>query len=350
MENNVLLVIVDCLRYDRVTPRYMPLLYEWGKNHTRFTNYWVTSHCTDPSVTHLLSGRHPDDLQLYSMMYDDESFTIPDTVEMLPQFAKRHGYTTAFFTNLRRWYKRGVDHFVDTRGWHGKDIVYEAAEMVKSLPKPWLIIVHTDAMHTEYLGGSYDSAAQLTDRHLAYLLAVVDEWDTTVVVTADHGEGLGQRSVSGRCVLQHGSCLDEFITHVPLLVCFPEPWLCKGNEIGLLFDNGSVYDYLSNVLSDDKRRWMWPYLTERENVFQVGANPDAFHRGVVFQSGEQYILEATQEDDWRQVAYYITHGASSEGLEKAPKCLAKHLSEHGIGLDEFDAEIVERLRGLGYWE
>ena len=119
---NVLLIIVDCLRYDYVTEERMPLLTKWGKEHIWFANHWSTSHCTDPAITHMLSGRHPDSLRLYSMMYEHRDYSIPEGVEMLPQTAKKHGYQTAFITNIGRWYKRGVDHFIDCRLWSGQKI------------------------------------------------------------------------------------------------------------------------------------------------------------------------------------------------------------------------------------
>lgn len=350
--NNVLLVIVDCLRYDRVSAQYMPKLHEWGKRHVCCTNYWVTSHCTDPSITHLLSGKHPDELGLYSMMYDDSSYTIPDTVQMLPQFAASRGYATAFLTNLGRWYRRGVRHYVDVRGWHVRPVMERAKEMVRILPQPWLIIVHTDAMHTNYLGGSYDAAAALVDEHLAALLEAIDEETTMVIVTADHGEGLNQKSVSGAEVEQHGYCLDEFITHVPLLAHFPYDLFYDKDpaEMGDLFDNGSVYDLSYHVLQDDVAGRFWPYFTPKPRIYQAGATPDLFHRGVVFRDASQYITEHDLVDGTLK-AYYVARGPSPSDFELADGYLKEHLERCGVDYTTFDEQqVADRLKALGYFD
>ncbi len=68
--------------------------------------------------------------------------------------------------------------------------------------------------------GKYDSEIAFTDFHVGKLLDVIDGLglrdSTLVVLTADHGEGLGEHGYVG-----HGRRLDEGIARVPLIVRYP---------------------------------------------------------------------------------------------------------------------------------
>ena len=128
MRYNVVLVIVDCLRLDRAeTMDFLSTSQKFNTAGHWFDNHWATSHCTDPCVTHMLTGKHPDELRLYSMMFNRKEYTIPE-VGSIFNLANRENYTTGFITNLQRWYARmGADHFMDIRHTHPCK-QYEAAQ------------------------------------------------------------------------------------------------------------------------------------------------------------------------------------------------------------------------------
>lgn len=332
---NVLLIIVDCLRYDHVTEELMPHLYKWGKEHTWFNNYWSTSHCTDPAITHMLSGKHPDELGLYSMMYEHKDYSIPENVQMLSQLAKENGYATGFITNIGRWYKRGVDHFVDCRRWEGKQIFAEGVSQVLSLKEPWFLIVHTDDCHTNYTGGSYDAACRAVDGYIQQLLTVVPK-DTYILVTSDHGEGLGDRGIQ-----QHGFGLWDFLTHVPLLTNAPHDLECN-----FLCDPDFIYKLIKGTITGEPQEYEVPIY-----VFQAGDTPPNIrHRGVVREDGAQLIIERRGNDRklYKIVGSSVVHDSD---FELMAFWLSNHLSRYGIDLyeNEPEEEVLERLRGLGYF-
>jgi hypothetical protein len=334
---NVLLIIVDCLRYDYVTEEKMPWLYKWGQEHTWFANHWATSHCTDPCITHMLSGYHPDELRLYSMMYNDANYSIPDEVEMLSQTAKRHGFTTCTISNLGRWYRWGVDHYIDCRNWPGQKIFNEAIAQVANLPEPWFMIVHTDDMHTNYTGGSYQNAAVAVNLYIRSLVEAVDEDNTWILITSDHGEGLGEKGIK-----QHGFGLWDFLTHVPLLTNF-----YKGVEWDKLTDHGSTFGFLNwFALGGDD---FTPPVVELPMVLQAGATPRYFHRGVVWPDGRQFIRETSKNEE---VALYFEGEFTDEEKWKIEGQLIDHCTDLGIryGNLDMDAEVIERLKGLGYFD
>ena len=341
---NILFVIVDCLRFDRVTPRYMPWLHDWGRAHTVFKNCWSTSHCTDPSITHMLSGKHPDELKLYSMMYGDKKYNIPEDVVMLPEIAVENGFSTGMITNVGRWYKRGVQNFVDCRGWPGTKIFQEARAMVNEAPEPWFITVHTDDCHAKYTGGSYDAACEAVDSYIKGLLYHVDEDDTMVLITADHGEGLGQSGPDGKVIAQHGYGLWDFLTHIPLVVHIPRSDKHK-RICTALAGNCSIH-----TLMEEAIKGKIPSYTPPFNIFQAGATPSVFHRGVVMPNGNQFV-RATYKNGTHE-KFWIGDGIGDDESVLMEELLARHCKAHGIEYGETIADqiVIDRLKGLGYFE
>ncbi len=315
----------------------MPFLCEYGEKGTVFTNMWSTSHCTDPAITHMLSGLHPDALQLYSMMYEHKDYTIPkEVVIMLPQTAREHGYDTGFITNIGRWYKRGVNKFIDCRRWPGLRIFKTGVTIMKAMRAPWFLIVHTDDCHTNYTGGSYEAACKAVDGYIKMLVNNVPD-DTAVVITADHGEGLGQKGIK-----QHGFGLYDFLTHVPLISKI-HTHSHDGEHVGeidYLVDPGSLYRMTKFVITGDLDFADFGL----HYVFQAGDTPPNIrHRGVVDKDGNQFIRKSVGATISRE------HFGNIEGLEEE---LAKHCEKFGIDYwqDTLDPDVEERLRALGYFE
>jgi len=349
MLSSALLIVVDCLRLDRVRPSKMPFLCSFAEDYgTLFTNYWSTSHCTDPAMTHMLSGCHPDELGLYSMMYEIRDYRIPDGVEMLSQLAKTAGYRTGFVSNLSRWYRRGVDVYVDCRGWLGMDIFGAAGNIINKFSgAPWFVVVHTDDMHTEYTGGSYDTAAAYVDSAMQDFLWTIDLENTLIIIVADHGEGLGDRGIK-----MHGFGLYDFLTNVPCIVNREIRAIDSDKGVlvapDALLSPGSVYSLLaSHILDTDL------YLADFEKpyVCQAGDTPPRMrHRGVVFGDGSQFVRKI----DGDRVSIELENRGGIGGDELATMgefCLRQHCSQYGIDYDAEEENLVVgyRLGGLGYF-
>lgn len=341
MKNNIVLVIVDCLRYDAAME--MSFLESLGRIGKRFDNHWATSHCTDPCVTHMLTGKHPDELRLYSMMFNRREYTIPDTRSIF-HTANEMGYETAFVTNLRRWYDTmfGAKHFVDSR-YMPPDKDYEIARgLVGNLTEPYLLVLHTDHMHTAYYGGSYQSAAKYTNDELAKLFVAVDESRTVFIVTADHGEGLGQAGPDKMPIRQHGYGLWDFITHIPLVVSAPDKaW---PQDPSMLTSHAVTYHIMDKTIRGE----MLP-IFDFDYVFQVGATPRFFHRGVVDRASRQF--SRCVKKDGVAEKYWVGDFSGPEDEAQMELTLRDYCKSIGIKYGELsgEAEVIARLEGLGYW-
>lgn len=73
----------------------------------------------------------------------------------------------------------------------------------------------------------YDGAIRQVDNHVRRVVSGIEDLgmhdDTLVVITSDHGEGFGERSaLNGRTrLVDHSWGIDEVLTHVPLVVKYP---------------------------------------------------------------------------------------------------------------------------------
>ena len=341
---NICLVIVDALRYDAALK--MPFLRQLGQELPGgywFENHWSTSHCTDPGLMHMLTGKHPDELRLYSMMFDDKNYVAPE-VPTFFRTANDNGYRTVFITNVQRWYSRDVQTFLDSRG-RGIEWPWSTAlQEVKHEDEPWLMVLHTDDCHTRYTGGSYSAACGFTDRKLKELYDACPR-NTVFMVTADHGEGLGEAGPDGVRIEQHGYGLWDFLTHIPFVVHVPrtsEKLLWTG-----LSDHGSLFEIVFDFCTRDSFHRYDPGKYFKNLVFQAGATPRVFHRGVVDPFGRQFIR--ANYKDGRVETYCLPEGDVTRELELD---LREHCEQCEIEYGDLsdEAALIERLKGLGYWD
>jgi len=336
---NIILVIVDCLRYSHALK--MPFLRQLGQELPGgywFENHWATSHCTDPCMMHMLTGKHPDELRLYSMMFGDPGYVAPD-VPTFFKTANEHGYHTSFITNIQRWYDRDVTEFIDSRS---KGIEFpwkEARRVLENSEKPLLLVLHTDDCHKNYTFGSYAAACGFTDQKLKELYDICPK-NTVFIVTADHGEGLGQAGLDGKPIDQHGYGLADFLTHIPLVVNIKNGRNKPFANLGLT-DHGYTHRLTEWLITEEG----WPSYNQ-DLVFQAGATPKVFHRGVVDSFGRQFVRASYR--DGSSETYTVPVGYETMALELE---LKEHCAKYGIDYGEIEGEaaLIERLKGLGYW-
>jgi arylsulfatase A-like enzyme/Tfp pilus assembly protein PilF len=245
---NVLLVTIDTLRADRLgsyghAQARTPVLDRLAAEGVRFADATTHAPLTYPAHVAILTGRYPAvfDARLNGMN------PLPAGANTLAERMKRAGYRTAAVVGsviLERAYglDQGFDSYDDRIAVRPADMVATAdmqrpaAEVTgaatawlasRAAPgaqnAPWFLWAHYYDPHLPYdapakyaaalPGRPYDAEIAFVDAELGRLLASVDRSRTLVVITADHGEALGDHGEP-----DHGFFLYDSTLRVPLIV------------------------------------------------------------------------------------------------------------------------------------
>jgi arylsulfatase A-like enzyme len=246
---NVLLITIDTLRWDHLGSygaafAATPVLDALAARGTRFETAIMHTPLTAPSHASMLTGLTPP----RHGVRDNGAFVLPTDLESLPAALKRAGYETAGFVSgfpldRRFGFAAHFDIFDDRlpRGSGGRAAHTErradlttgvALEWLHSrtADKPWLAWVHYFDPHAPYespedlrqqfASRPYDGEIALVDREIGRLFRRLDEQrlldDTIVLVTADHGESLGEHDEE-----THGVFIYDATVRVPMIVAGP---------------------------------------------------------------------------------------------------------------------------------
>ncbi len=275
--NHLLLVVLDTLRADHLSPYgyeriTTPGLDDYvGRHFTRYQNARSTSPWTLPSHASLFTGLYPAE---HGCAYPGVAAQqLRKDVRTLAEILRDAGYQTAaisandVYLRPRFGLDRGFEHFDDRVGGAVGDTLpfaqllglhlraghlnYRTGKTITDLALKWLderrkgpfflmlnyMDVHTpnipappydrafgEEQPRDPLQPGFDLAALLYDRELLYLdhhltrlLRSLEERglfdSTSIIITADHGEGLGEHGMP-----RHGGGLYESLVRVPLYV------------------------------------------------------------------------------------------------------------------------------------
>jgi arylsulfatase A-like enzyme/Flp pilus assembly protein TadD len=246
---NILLVTIDTLRRDRLgaygsTSGLTPTLDRLAASGVLYTHAYSHVPITLPAHTSILTGRTPRS----HGVHNNATFRLDDRVPTLATVLKAAGYRTgafvgAFVLDARFGLNRGFDEYDDRYSHDDGAATFRfterrAAEVVKpagdwilaegSRSGPWFAWVHLfdphapyDAPH-EYRSGRapYDAEVAYTDAMLGQFLdrlrAAHALDHTLIVVTADHGESLGEHGETTHGLFAYNSTLA-----VPLILGGP---------------------------------------------------------------------------------------------------------------------------------
>lgn len=111
---NVLLITIDTLRLDHLgcygsKMVHTPNIDSIAGESAIFENYFSTANCTFPAHFSILSGRDPAKYGYY----DNQKYTVPADVRLLPQFFKQNGYRTYGITSIFFMAGTWMTHFAD---------------------------------------------------------------------------------------------------------------------------------------------------------------------------------------------------------------------------------------------
>jgi arylsulfatase A-like enzyme len=234
------LISIDTLRADHVGVRGLtPVLDALARRAVTFTSAWSHAPLTLPSHSSILTGLLPT----HHGVRDNLGYELR-AGETLAERFKKGGFATGGFvsaTVLRRetGVARGFDVFDEpvpqgpgSRGLErpGAATVEQALGFVKTHAQaPFFLFVHIYEPHTPYAAparfgargtSAYDHEVAAADEVVGTLLdglTALGVSHPAVVVTSDHGEGLGDHGED-----EHGLLLYAETLHVPLFLSFPD--------------------------------------------------------------------------------------------------------------------------------
>ncbi|HEX7150683.1 MAG TPA: sulfatase-like hydrolase/transferase [Thermoanaerobaculia bacterium] len=228
----IFLISIDTLRSDRVNAQLTPQLTALAQDGVTFTRAFSHVPQTLPSHTTMLTGLLPQ----HNGVRDNIGYAVAPSLDTLPEILKRNGYTTGASVSsyvLRRatGIDQGFDFFDDELEYRSfVDIMAErGGERSVAALQRWLdgvtsrklfAFLHLYEPHAPYANDSYDADVQQADAIVGSFLADLKRRnlydDALVIVTSDHGEGLGEHGED-----EHGVFLYREAIQVPLIIKLP---------------------------------------------------------------------------------------------------------------------------------
>ena len=248
---SILLVTLDTTRADRLgcygrAAAGTPVLDALAARGARFERAYTTAPITLPAHASILSGSPPP----HHGLRDNGLAALDEGVETLAEVARRAGRRTAACVSgfplshlfgLAQGFEFYGDDFGGAHGAREGVIQERRADATVREAGDWLarlapdesffLWVHLFDAHDPYqppaefaqrfAADPYQGEIAYTDQQLGVLLAQLDALgrtaDTVVLVTADHGEALGEHGEA-----THALLLYEATVHVPLLLAGPD--------------------------------------------------------------------------------------------------------------------------------
>jgi arylsulfatase A-like enzyme/Tfp pilus assembly protein PilF len=248
-ELNIVLITIDTLRSDRVSSYGSddvdtPNIDGFASEGVLFANAASTVPFTLPAHSSILTGLYPPG----HGVRENVGYTLEPEIPTLAEVLSDGGWNTAGFVSAfvldKRWgVARGFDHFYDDFDLSGLEesanlssvqrsggeTIAEAVRWLdgRTEGSPFFLWLHLYDPHDPYTppepyksmypNRPYDGEVAYTDALIGEFRQALEERDllasSLVVLTADHGEGLGDHGESS-----HGFFIYDTTIHVPLIV------------------------------------------------------------------------------------------------------------------------------------
>lgn len=297
-DQNILLITIDTLRADAVGSyggqAATPNLDALASHGARFTFAHSHAVVTLPSHTSILTGLLPYE----HGMRDNSGFRVKDGTQTLATRLKPLGFATGAFVGGFPLTKRfgltpGFDVYDDQISELKSDltvtlperradeVVGRAVEWIRKTPGKFFGWVHVFDPHSPYAAPTgfagkyarpYDDEVAWTDQALGPLLAELAALSrpTTVIVTSDHGESLGEHGEE-----THGMFAYEATLRVPLIVATVTPANSSRSK-GIVIDSPARHIDIAPTVMDlvagsSEATWLGSSLRP---VIDAGASAD----------------------------------------------------------------------------
>ncbi|HSE42520.1 MAG TPA: sulfatase-like hydrolase/transferase [Acidobacteriota bacterium] len=391
---NVLLITIDTLRADHL-PAYgysgvkAPYLDRISSESMKFVNAFAHAPLTLPSHTSILTGRLP----ISHGVRDNAGYHLDNSETTLAEILKSEGYTTGAFVssfildsvfNLQQGFDFYFDNF-DTAEFQGMDprAIERRADETEAAVEQWLdqnsknkffAWVHFYDPHdpynppepykSEYQSKPYDGEIAYTDSVLGKLIAKLESnrlMDRTIlIITGDHGEGLGEHREP-----HHGLFIYNSTIHVPLLIRLPD---AKGKTIDDLIRHidlaPTVLDFLGfQVPGNMQGASLIPLINGEEKKERLAYSESLYaslHYGWASLEGitskkYKYIQAPRPElfdlnTDFSESTNIATkNGPLARAMNsELQEIITKYTNKNVNAEKAIDPDVEEKLRSLGY--
>ena len=381
---SILLITIDTLRPDALGwvagRNSTPAIDRLAREGLRFRSAVSPVPLTGPAHASLLTGLLP---RRHGVR--DNGQMLGATIPTLAEQLRRHGYATAAFVSgypLQRFLglDRGFDVYDDalphgSEGWLERkagETTTAALEWLRSARRPFFAWVHYYDPHDPYdpprvfwkpgPRGAYDGEVSYVDDALGRLReglgALADGGDLLLVLTADHGEGLGDHREK-----THGFFVYDSTVAVPLVFRWPgrispaekdvpvrlidvaptlvdltgAPRLDGPDGVSLVPLLEGQPQQAAAALIETRLPWIYfgwsPLKAVRDGRFKLVDAPRPELYDLQKDPGESSSLDARTHPEARRLRQEM------ERIERRPPAAASRPA---------DPEILERLRALGY--
>jgi len=276
---NVLLITIDTLRPDRLScysreHLETPNIDGLAEKGILFTKAFAHTSTTFPSHVNILLGTVP----LYHGVHDNSTFIVEDRFLTLAEHLKGYGYSTgafigAFPLDSKFGLAQGFDVYDDDyRGDRYQKFSYverkaeivvdKALEWLREQSAPWFLWIHCwdphhpydppEPFHTQYKDHLYDGEVAYVDSILGRLFDYMQTngltENTLIVLTGDHGEGLGEHGE-----LTHGYFAYNSTIWIPLIITIPGE---NKEQVTQMVTHTDIFPTVCDVLRIEKEPFL----------------------------------------------------------------------------------------------
>lgn len=391
---NVVLFTLDTTRADHLGAYgypdiKTPTIDALAKGGVLFRRAIASAPITLPSHSSIMTGLYPP----AHGVRDNGTFTLPDKVTTLAEVLHGEGYATGAFVGaavLERRYglTQGFDVYDDdfSQGRRRKLFMYaeRRCDQVVTTALHWLeqhkhekffTWLHFYDAHagynppepwaTEYEGRPYDGEIAYTDQCIGTVMDALRSWglwnDTLIVVTADHGESLGEHGER-----THGLFIYDATIQVPLIFHAPTR-LPAGQVVDATVSSVDILPTILAVLGKTAAQAVdgksaLPLMRGRQEAESRTAYSEAllpkYHygwaelKGITTQAWKlidapRAELYALPQDPKELINIFEREERRARELKKTLTAIAGRGGAPEARL-ELDPATTERLRGLGY--
>jgi len=296
---NVLLVTFDTCRADHLGPyghvkAHTPVTDALAEQGVLFEKAYAHQPITLPSHATILTGTHP----AYHGIHDNGLYSLPDEAPTLAEALRKKGFTTgavisAYVMHRQYGLDQGFDHYDDSLSSRdtsdGAGFVEMKASEVSERglawlkehkDQRWMLWLHYFDPHKHYIPPEkfrkmtdhpYDGEIAYADFELGRIIEYLEESGlrekTLIVLTSDHGEGLGEHGEQTHMIFLYNTT-----THVPLIFSLPGVLPAKrrvGRSVTLMDVAPTVLDVLDVKPPEDMQgRSLLPLLFEEPETWQ----------------------------------------------------------------------------------